>query len=128
MQVSLNQAAFATVSLTAAATIGCALQAAVATTVVAKVAYIGLSILCGTANIASLTSYAATKDSDTAGDYLETMKDHLAKGVPAVISVVAQALMQALIQGLVEGVRDAIRRAISGPDVVVEQRNVNQKI
>lgn len=122
MEITKNQAAFATVSITAIATIGAVAGAVTATTLATKVAYIGLSVLLGTTNLAAITSYFAVDDFKDASAYFDKFKDHLQTGIPAVLSAVSQTLLQAVIQGIAEGIRDAIRRAISGPDVVIENR------
>ena len=61
MEITKDQAAFATITATALATAGSVMAATVASATVAKVACIALSVLAGTLNLAAITSYIEVK-------------------------------------------------------------------
>ena len=133
MEITKNQAAFATITAAALATAGSVMAATFATATVAKVAYVALSVLAGTLNLAAITSYfevslneAQKQSTVSASEYFDKLKDHTQKGIPAVLSVISQALLQAIIQGVTQGVSTLIKRKIAGPDVTVH--NTEQQV
>ena len=110
--MTVNQAAFFTVTALAIATGGSVFAAAAAAKTAATVATVAYSILAiglGAVSIASITAWL-DKDSTSAEDYFSNIGRHAAIAIPAAAQVVAQTLLQSLIQGLA----DLVRNAISG--------------
>lgn len=122
MKVSVNQVAFCTTTTLGLATIGAAVTAASATaSTVALVAYSILAIGLGGTSIASITAWA-DPSSDTPRKYFKNLQQHASFAIAGVTQLFAQVAVQAVIKGVADGISTAIRRAISGPDVVVENR------
>lgn len=121
-QISVNKAAFGTVTLLGAATIASVVAAATTANIVAIVAFSILSVGLGAVSIASITAWVDSS-SITAEAYFKNIKEHAAISFPAAMQFVAQVLVQSLIEGIGRGIGNAISRKISGPDVVVEYRD-----
>ncbi len=120
MQITKGQAAFATVTVLAAATAGSVFAAVATVSKAAQIAYGVLGITCGGASIASITAYFDPQ-ANTASEYFNAFKDHAGIAIAGTYQFASQVLLQAFIKGLADGVSIAIRRAIAGPDITFSQ-------
>jgi hypothetical protein len=111
MQITLNQAAFCTVTILAVATGGAVIGAATTAATAAVVAYSILAVCLGGVSIASVTAWVATNDSTTDPKiYFSTMKSHTGVALAGMFQFVAQTLVMALVQGLANGITRSIDR------------------
>lgn len=115
--MTVNQAAFCTITSLAVVTGASVFLAATTASTVAMVAFAALGITGAGLSIGAITAWLAMKDGETAKDYFEKAKDHSAVSVAGMYQFVAQTLVQALVKGLGDGISAFFRRKIAGPDV-----------
>ncbi len=114
-QKNINYAAFATVTLLGAATIGSGILAATATSTAATVAYSALSVLGAAISGAAIVAYSSDK-SKSVKSYFKNTVENSGYAIAGATQFVAQTMIQALVRGLAEGVATLIKRKIAGPD------------
>lgn len=112
--MNVNQVAFATITVSALATGGCAFAAATAASKAAAVAYGILGIVSGSINLTSISAWMIASNDESAETYFSRIGNHASKAIPAAFSFISQTLLQALIQGVAKGIRDLVSDTISG--------------
>ncbi len=110
-------AAFATITILAAATGGSVLAATATASKAAQIAFGVLGLTAGGASIGAISAYFSTAGT-TAKEYFESFANHAGIGIAGMYQFASQVLLQVAI----ESVGVAIRRAIAGPDLVIEHR------
>lgn len=113
--MNVNQAAFCTTTVLAAATIAASIAAATAITTIATIAYATLATVGAAFSIASITGWIAASDQseDTASAYFEKFSGHIGYALVGVTQFVAQTLFVSIIDGFARGLSDRVYKKIA---------------
>lgn len=111
--ISTKQAAFATITVFAIATSGCAIAAATVVTTIATIAYSILTINAGAISIASISSWMVTNEKSTSMDYFNTFKNHAEKTLNITLMLTKQ-VFNAFMIGIATGIQ------ISSQNIIVK--------
>jgi hypothetical protein len=112
---TVGQAAFATVTSLAIATIGGTVAFTNATTMTQSVAWAIFATIAAGASIGSMTAYACP-DSKDASSYFENFKDHASVAISGMFQYVSQTVFQTVIQEGARGLGTRVYAKVSGQD------------